>query len=515
MKKQLALLSVVLAALGLNAQSTLFTYQGRLNDGLNQAQGIFDFRFSIFDSTTNGSQIGNAITNAGTGVINGLFTATLDFGPGAFPGTDRWLEIGVRTNGAAVDFQALTPRQQVTATPYAIQAASAATAASANTAAVANSVNATNVVGTLSLAQIPAVVVTNGASSVALTGAFNGDGSGLTNLSATTISSGKLVDGVLSTNVPLLNGTNIFSGTNRFSNVVLATNLNNQLSGAFNGNGSGLTNLSATNISSGKLADGLLSANVALLNGTNVFSGTNRFSNIVVATNSNNQLSGAFTGNGVALTNLAATNLAGTVPDARLSANVALRAGGNAFSGAQQVTDTVLSGPQAVDQQVLITTAAAGSADNWQSFTAGTNGFLSAVSLKVGPPSGGGNSSPGTIRIYAGEGTGGTLMATQSVAWQPIFNAFQANTLTPPPLLQAGSQYTIRFTCPSSPVTWVSVNTANPYAGGRADASASWDYGFQTFMAPGATNAPILMVNPAGSSGNVGIGTNSPRPDSM
>ena len=46
-------------------------------------------------------------------------------------------------------------------------------------------------------------------------------------------------------------------------------------------------------------------------------------------------LVGAFTGNGNGLTNLDATDLTGTLPDARLSANVALRSGGNTFSGNQ------------------------------------------------------------------------------------------------------------------------------------------------------------------------------------
>ncbi|HNI61280.1 MAG TPA: hypothetical protein PKW11_15155, partial [Pseudomonadota bacterium] len=37
-------------------------------------------------------------THNNVAVTNGLFTVTLDFG-NQFPGADRWLEIGVRTNG--------------------------------------------------------------------------------------------------------------------------------------------------------------------------------------------------------------------------------------------------------------------------------------------------------------------------------------------------------------------------------------------------------------------------------
>jgi len=57
-------------------------------------------------------------------VSNGLFTVTLDFGAN-FPGANRWLEIGVRTNGGGA-YTTLSPRQALTATPYAIMAGNAA-----------------------------------------------------------------------------------------------------------------------------------------------------------------------------------------------------------------------------------------------------------------------------------------------------------------------------------------------------------------------------------------------------
>jgi hypothetical protein len=67
------------------------------------------------------------MTNPTTSVSNGLFTVTLDFGPGVFTGPARWLEIGVRTNGSISPHTALAPRQAVTATPYALHAANADT----------------------------------------------------------------------------------------------------------------------------------------------------------------------------------------------------------------------------------------------------------------------------------------------------------------------------------------------------------------------------------------------------
>ena len=104
------------------AQGTGFTYQGRLNDGANSANGDYDLRLTIYDALTGGSAVGGPLTNAPTSVSNGLFTVTLDFGPGVFSGADRWLEIGVRTNGSAAAYQTLSPRQQLTATPYAARA---------------------------------------------------------------------------------------------------------------------------------------------------------------------------------------------------------------------------------------------------------------------------------------------------------------------------------------------------------------------------------------------------------
>src|SRR3954468_2438480 len=105
---------------GALAQGTAFTYQGRLTDGGTTRSGTYDLRFTIYDALSSGSQVSRILTNAATGVSNGLFVVTLDFGPDAFKGPGRWLEIGVRTNGSASNFTALTPRQPITATPYAI-----------------------------------------------------------------------------------------------------------------------------------------------------------------------------------------------------------------------------------------------------------------------------------------------------------------------------------------------------------------------------------------------------------
>jgi hypothetical protein len=147
--KHLSLLLLTVVWLGLTtlnlafAQGTAFTYQGRLNDGANPANGSYDLRFALFDALTIGNQLASPITNSPVNVSNGLFTVTLDFG-NQFPGPDRWLEIGVRTNEGGA-FTSLNPRQPLTPAPYAIYSSSAATLATTNSQPLNLTINGTNV----------------------------------------------------------------------------------------------------------------------------------------------------------------------------------------------------------------------------------------------------------------------------------------------------------------------------------------------------------------------------------
>src|SRR5258708_15478034 len=101
----LALLSTLNTQVStLFAQGTSFSYQGRLLDNGAPANGTYELRFTLFDDVSVGNQIGNAATNSGVVVSGGLFNATINFGSGAFPGANRWLQIGVRTNGSGGGF---------------------------------------------------------------------------------------------------------------------------------------------------------------------------------------------------------------------------------------------------------------------------------------------------------------------------------------------------------------------------------------------------------------------------
>ena len=147
------------------AQNTVFTYQGRLTDSGSPADGSYDLTFAVWDAASGPSQLGSTLTNLNVRVSNGLFTVALDFGAGVFNGGERWLEIGVRTNGDTGGFAGLSPRQQITATPYAVRALTV------NSNALASYADA--------------VSFSNPANS--FTGTFSGDGSSLSNVNVSTL----------------------------------------------------------------------------------------------------------------------------------------------------------------------------------------------------------------------------------------------------------------------------------------------------------------------------------------
>lgn len=108
-----------------SAQTTAFTYQGRLTDQGTPASGSYDFTFALFDAASGGTIVAGPATNSSVAVTSGAFSVSLDFGQ-SFPGTDRWIELGVRAHDTA-SFTTLTPRQKITSTPYAITAGTLAT----------------------------------------------------------------------------------------------------------------------------------------------------------------------------------------------------------------------------------------------------------------------------------------------------------------------------------------------------------------------------------------------------
>jgi hypothetical protein len=393
----LALAIVLYQPSTLFAQTTAFTYQGVLTENSAAANGVYDFEFALKDAATLGNNVGLPLTANDVGVTNGQFTVTLDYGSGVFNGSLRWLAIGVRPGASAGAYTNLSPRQAISSAPYAVYSAGAAAAG------LTGNLPSAALAGTYS----GALNLNNGANS------FSGSGAGLSALSASQLATGVVPDARLSANVSLLGSTvdsaEITDGTivnadinatagitdtklatistaGKVANTATTANTANSPNtivlrdgvGGFSagtitasnlvGGGSGLTALNASQFASGTLLDARLSTNVALLNANQVFTASNRFAGVLVATNPLNQISGSFVGNASGLTNLNASQLTGTISANNIGAGsittVMLAAGavGSNQLAAGAVTTSALA-------DGAVTAAKIGVVSNWFALT--------------------------------------------------------------------------------------------------------------------------------------------------
>jgi len=355
-------------------------------------------------------------------------------------------------------------------------------------------------------------------------GGVGGDGSALTNLNASNITSGTLNDARLSTNVATYSGGGTFTGVNTFSNA----------GNSFTGNGAGLTSLNASNISSGTLADGRLSANVALLDRANqTFTGSNNFtgmttygSEALVAGAGQNLMYGvldgtsagsllllqteaggvytdrfrvtaagavtaaSFTGVGTGLTALNASNLAsGTVPSARISGTYA-----NALTFSNRTSFGSATLNVAAGQNLLYGNVDTASAGN-------------LLLLQ--------NESVDRFRVdAAGNVTiAGTITAAGTLTSGGQNVCVQDGTNCPPTVGGSGTaDYVTKFTGPDSVgVSQIQDNGANIGLGGAPDASyLARVYGSMYANSLTATSVNTYLVA-AGATGVVGqvVGTGS------
>jgi Chaperone of endosialidase len=140
------LIFMTLGSIANHAQTTEFSYQGFITDNNAPANGNYDLEFKLFDAATAGTMIGT-LQRSNVAVSDGIFGVVLDFG--AFPPTNRFLEIGVRPPGGSV-ITTLAPRVKLLSTPYSTQARNAENAVNAvnaqNAQNAANSTNATNAI---------------------------------------------------------------------------------------------------------------------------------------------------------------------------------------------------------------------------------------------------------------------------------------------------------------------------------------------------------------------------------
>src|SRR5438876_443077 len=176
----LACLVLVFSTGAALAQTSTFTYQGRLTDnGTPPANAIFDLQFKLYDTATVGTGAlqgsPNTVTNPSVQVTDGVFTVQLDFGADAFAGGDRFLEINVRHPGDP-SYTTLAPRQQLTSSPYAVRAATA----TANVLKSGDTMNGDLDLGTHNITNAGSVRATS----------LSGDGEALTSLNPANLSSG-------------------------------------------------------------------------------------------------------------------------------------------------------------------------------------------------------------------------------------------------------------------------------------------------------------------------------------
>jgi hypothetical protein len=181
---------------------TAFTYQGRLTGNGTPFTGSAEFQPTLWTAESGGSQVAaNSPATHIVGVTNGLFVLPLDFGASPFGvGAERWLQLEVRTAIGA--FSTLSPRQQLTATPYALTAGN-----------LTGTLPAAQLSGTVPDALIPATI-TRDTEVIPLVLANDGAGSGL---------DADLLDGLNSTAFIRTNGPVAISGSNTTAAILTVT----------------------------------------------------------------------------------------------------------------------------------------------------------------------------------------------------------------------------------------------------------------------------------------------------
>jgi len=90
------------------------TYQGVLEDGGANADGMYDMVFTLADQAVGGFAL-QAVAIDDVQVSDGLFEVVIDFDDDHFDGSDRWIAI-------TVEGSILSPRQKITYSVYSVRA---------------------------------------------------------------------------------------------------------------------------------------------------------------------------------------------------------------------------------------------------------------------------------------------------------------------------------------------------------------------------------------------------------
>lgn len=106
------------------AQTSAFTYQGKLNDAGIPANGQYDLVFRLYELDEGGSPIAAEQVVENVQVTAGLFKVALSFDFTPFTTiAAQWIEVAVRPGSSTGGFTTLSPRQQITSSPYSMQSA--------------------------------------------------------------------------------------------------------------------------------------------------------------------------------------------------------------------------------------------------------------------------------------------------------------------------------------------------------------------------------------------------------
>jgi hypothetical protein len=114
---------LILAFAGV-AQTTQFSYQGKLTEGTAPANGQYDLTFKLFTAQSpGGSQVGIDVLRDDVQVTSGIFTVMLDFGESPFTGPTKanHLEVWVRPGASTGSYNQLLPRVPIASSPYAVE----------------------------------------------------------------------------------------------------------------------------------------------------------------------------------------------------------------------------------------------------------------------------------------------------------------------------------------------------------------------------------------------------------
>jgi hypothetical protein len=414
---------VVASSAGLSEGSTFFVQSGNTGAGevyTCTTQGTITF--GTTDITF--AQIGSAqIYSAGTGLslTNTTFSiANTTVTAATYDGDGNTVSITVNAQG-----------QITNAANVAINASSISVGTLANARTTANSANgASTIVSRDSNGSFAANVITatdvNATNVSATTGTFtniSGNGATVTNINASNITSGTINNAFTTGNSANSASTLVL----RDANGSFGANI---ISASFNGDGSAITGINASNISSGTIANARTTADSA--NGASTIVSRDSGGNF-----SANTITANVAGSGAGLTNINASNItSGTIGNVYTTANssngastIVLRDAGGAFA-AGSITGTLFTGNGSAITNINASAITTGTLDNARTNATSANGASTLV-VRDADGSFAGNvitGTTGTFTSVSGNGVALTGINASNIASGTIANARTTGT---------------------------------------------------------------------------------------